>query len=260
MTKLGLVLGSGGARGYAHVGVLKAIEEKGLEIDVITGSSIGALVGVLYSHYQSTDKLEEILLDSYWREMAGLVRPSKGGVISSEKAQEFLKEFVGDTDLEDLPHDVGVVATDFKSSESVHIRKGKAFKALQASVAFPFFMEPFQEEGRVLWDGGLSNQVPIDLAREMGADRIIGVSLLNRADNGRSYENMNPYSLGVKAINTVQHNTTKMALREADFVIEPPVEATVFLGVGTLVKRDRGKKMIENGYQRAKEVLSNIEK
>jgi len=255
-----LALGSGGARGYAHIGVLKALKEENLKIDLITGSSIGALIGVLYSHYESVGKVEEVLLESYWREVAGMVRPSKSGMISAKKVQEFLREFIGDVKLEDLDLPVGVIATDFHSSESVLIRKGSAIEAVQASIAFPLFIEPLKLNGKTLWDGGLSSQVPTEAARKMGATRVIGVNLNETLEKTPPYEEMNSYGIGRKAITTLQYHMTRMSMEGADIKISPNLDPTKLLGFETLVKKDEGKEIIKKGYEKAKEVIKDIKK
>ncbi len=259
MIKNGLALGSGGARGYAHIGVLKALIEHNWRLDLITGSSIGALVGVLYSYYGSAEKLEEVMLDSYWREALEMTGISRGGVMSAEKVQKFIEKFIGDLRLEDLNLPVGVVTTDFDTSETVLIRKGRASRAVQASIAFPLFMEPLQFNGRVFWDGGLSSQIPAKAARQMGATRVIGVNLNKKLGKESPYDEMTPYSVGRRAIETLQHQMTKISMEEVDVKITPDLDSTVLLGVGTLIKKDEGKEIIKKGYEEAKKVIENIE-
>lgn len=257
MTKIGLALGSGGARGYAHIGAIKALEEAGWNPDLITGSSIGALIGVLYCYYGDIEKVEEIMLDSYWQEAIKMLRPSlKSGVMSAEKVQKFLEEFIGQIDLEDLPLPLGVLVTDFQTSERVLIRRGSASKAVQASMAFPFFIEPLKVKNRVFWDGGLSSQVPTGAARQMGAERVIGVNLNSTPEKTLPFEELNSYEVAVKAIKALQYHMTRVSMREADINISPRLDPTVLLGFGTLVKKNEGRKIIERGYREAKKVIA----
>lgn len=258
MKKLGLALGSGGARGYAHIGTIKALQENNLEPDVITGSSIGALIGVLYSYHGSAEKVEKIMLDSHWRDALQMTGISKGGVLSAEKVQKFFNNFVEAVNLEDLSVPVGVVATDFHSAESVLITEGDAASAMQASAAFPFFIEPLKTDERVLWDGGLSTQVPVKAARDMGATRVIGVNLNKSFGNSVSYEDSNPYVIGRRAIECLQYHMTKTDMQEADISISPDLSSTKFLGFGTLVRKDEGREIIEKGYNEAKRIINKI--
>ena len=258
MKKIGLALGSGGARGYAHIGALKALTEEGWNPDIITGSSIGALVGVLYAHYQSVEKLEEVMLASHWRSALHMTGPSRGGMLSSEKVQKFFEELIGSVKLEELSVPVGVVATDFHSSQAVLIKKGRASRAVQASVAFPLFIEPLETEDGLLWDGGLSSQVPGKEARDMGADRVIGVNLNGRVGKKEEYRKMNPYAIGRKAIEALQHHMTKVSMEDVDIDISPELDSTILLGVGTLVKEGEGKEIIDSGYRETKKIIKDI--
>lgn len=257
MSKLGLALGSGGARGYAHIGVLKALQEKKWEPEIITGSSIGALIAVLYGYHKDVAKVEKIMLDSYSREMLTVMKISKSGLMSSEKLRNFLEKFIGDINLEDLKIPVGVVVTDFYSNEPVLIRKGKASKAVQGSIAFPLFIGPLQSKGRVFWDGGLSNPVPAGAARQMGATTVIGVNLNKVPEKTSPIEKLNSYSIGIKAIMALQYNMTKISLPDIDIEISPALDLTKVLSFRTLIQKGKGKKIIEKGYKEAKKVLKN---
>ncbi len=259
MENIGLALGSGGARGYAHIGAIRALIEEGWKPDLITGSSIGALIGVLYSFYGDIDEVETVMLDSYWREVFGMVRPSlKSGVVPSEKIQGFLNRFIEDVALEELSIPVGIIATDFHTSQAVLIKKGSATQAVHASIAFPLFIEPLKVKNRILWDGGLASQVPTEAARQMGATRIIGVNLNSTPEKTPSIEELNPYTVGVKAIRSLQYHMTRVSMEGADIDISPELDPTTLLGFGMLVKKDEGKEIIEKGYREAKKIIKEI--
>lgn len=259
-TKIGLALGSGGARGYAHIGVLKALKEKNWPVDFITGSSIGALIGVLYSYYGEVEEVEEMMLGSYWKDSIKMMTPSiKSGVISGKKIRAFLEEFIGPVNLKDLKIPTGIVATDFNNSESVLITGGRASDAVHASLAFPLFIEPYRKGEKTLWDGGLADQVPTEAARKMGAERIIGVNLNSLPEKTPSYDKMNTYTIAIKAIRSLQYQMTKKSMQEADIEIAPELEPTVLLGFTTLIKKGEGKEIIKRGYLEAKKVIEEIE-
>ncbi len=257
MTKLGLALGSGGARGYAHIGVIKALNEEGWNPEIITGSSIGALVGVLYGYYGEIKKVEEVMLDSYSWEALEMMRVSRSGVMSGRKVRSFLEEFIGDVRLEDLKIPVGVVVTDFYTNEPVLIKKGKASEAVQGSIAFPLFIEPLKVGKRIFWDGGISSQVPTEAARQMNATTVIGVNLNKVPEETPNIDKMSAYAIGVKAIRALQYNMTKISLQEADIEISPILNPTTLLGFGTLIKKGKGKEIIKKGYEEAKKVLKD---
>ncbi len=258
MSKIGLALGSGGARGYAHIGAIKALIEEEWNPEIITGSSIGALIGVLYSYYEDIEKVKEVMLDSYWREALKMTKPSRGGVLSAKKVQLFIEKFIGSVDLEDLKISMGVMVTDFETSKPILIRKGKASKAVQASIAFPLVVEPLKTKNRIFWDGGLSSQVPVEAARQMGANMVLGVSLNNTPEDSASFKDLHTYALGVKAIRALQHHMTRISMDQADIKISPDLGSTVLLGFGTLIKKNEGKKIINKGYKETKKIIEDI--
>ncbi|QAU34144.1 patatin-like phospholipase family protein [Janthinobacterium sp. 17J80-10] len=157
-----LVLGSGGARGYAHIGVIQWLLENGYEIKSIAGSSIGALVGGIYA----TGKLERY---SKWVsalekiDVLRLLDPAlnRAGLIKGDRIMEQLRKLIGDINIEELPISFVAVATDFQSGKEVWLRRGDLFDAIRGSIAIPMVFTPFKVGGRYLIDGGIVNPVPI---------------------------------------------------------------------------------------------------
>ncbi|MBI4195184.1 MAG: patatin-like phospholipase family protein [Betaproteobacteria bacterium] len=161
-TTVSLVLGSGGARGLAHIGVIQWLTENGYNIRSIAGSSMGALVGGIYA----TSKLEvyaEWVLALERIQVVRLLDPtfSRAGLFKGERIMGVLRELIGDFAIEDLPVSFTAVATDLESGEEVWLREGKLFDAIRASIATPLIFTPFECSGRKLLDGGLVNPVPI---------------------------------------------------------------------------------------------------
>lgn len=174
---VGLALGSGSARGWAHFGVLHALREAGVSPDIICGTSIGSLVGATYAAGEM-DEFESWVLGLGKRKVFGFMDFNLGGgLLKGEKIIDFWREnFVQET-MEELGAPFGCVATDLQTGAEVWLRKGSIAEAVRASIALPGLFTPVMREGRLLVDGGLVNPVPVSLARAMGADIVIGVDL-----------------------------------------------------------------------------------
>jgi NTE family protein len=175
--KLGLALGSGAARGLAHIGVLKVLEEAKIPIDIITGTSIGALIGAMYAAGVPVAQMEEVALTIDWRKMARLLDPvlPTSGLTDSKKLVAFISELLPAREFEELQQTLAVTATDINTGEAIIIKQGDLLEALQASLAFPGIFSPVRFGQRFLVDGGLCNPIPTNVARNLGAEKIIGV-------------------------------------------------------------------------------------
>jgi len=175
--RLGLVLGSGSARGWAHIGVIRALEEAGIRPDIVCGCSIGAFVGAAYADGE-LDKLEHWVAGLSWQDVLGLMDVGlNGGLIKGEKLMAFFESHFVDVDMQALPLPFACVATDLESGREVWLRAGSVAAAVRASIALPGLFAPVARDGRLLVDGGLVNPVPVSLARALGADVVIAVDL-----------------------------------------------------------------------------------
>lgn len=175
--KIGLALGSGSARGWAHVGVIRALEEAGIRPDVVCGCSIGALVGAAYVG-GDIDRLETWISGLAWKDVLGLLDVRfAGGLIKGDKLMSFLERHFVDRNIADLPLPFGCVATDLANGREVWLREGSLVAAVRASTAVPGLLAPVRRDGRLLVDGGLVNPVPVSLCRALGADIVIAVDL-----------------------------------------------------------------------------------
>lgn len=174
---VGLALGSGSARGWAHFGVLRALQDAGLRPDIICGASIGALVGASYAAGEM-ERFEEWVLGLGMRKVFGFMDfKLSGGMLKGEKLISFWREHFVDSAIEDLQMPFGAVATDLHSGAEVWLREGSIADAVRASIALPGLFTPVHRGGRLLVDGGIVNPVPASLARAMGADIVIAVDL-----------------------------------------------------------------------------------
>jgi NTE family protein len=182
-TTVSLVLGSGGARGLAHIGVIQWLTENGYAIRSIAGSSMGALVGGIYA----TGKLEVYANWVSALESIDVVRLldlsfGRTGLFKGERLMGVLRELIGDCAIEELPVSFTAVATDLESGKEVWLRKGKLFDAIRASIATPLILTPFEYGGRKLLDGGLVNPIPIAPTLNDTTDLTIAVDLSGRAE------------------------------------------------------------------------------
>lgn len=176
--KIGLALGAGAARGLAHIGVLRAIKEAGIHVDVVAGTSFGALIGAVFAA-GNLESLAADLLAFDWKRIALLLDPvfPKAGLIDGKKVANFVRAYAPFTNIEDLPIPFRAVATDLTNGDEVAIGAGNLIDAVRASIAVPGLLTPAHSNGRILLDGGLVNPVPVTVARELGADLVIAVDL-----------------------------------------------------------------------------------
>ena len=178
--KLGLVFSSGGARGAAHIGVLKVLEAEGVAPDVVAGASMGAEVGGAYVAGISLDELE-----SHWR-CASFARAFRmllptipwSGWSSGREIVRFLQRLLGDSRIEDLSKPFAAVATNLEAGDAYAITRGPLVEAIRASLSVPGLFTPVWVDGHLLIDGGVSNPLPINVARDLGADVVVAVDVL----------------------------------------------------------------------------------
>ena len=174
--RLGIALGSGSARGWAHIGILRALEAAGIMPDIVCGTSIGALVGAAYASNR-LDALAEWVLAMNWWEILRLMDPGLTALVEGERLMKTFSERVEDISIESLPKTFGAVATDLLSGREIWFQQGSLMAAVRASIAMPGLFKPVFQDGRWLVDGGLVDPVPVSICRAMGAERVIAVNL-----------------------------------------------------------------------------------
>ncbi len=176
--KIGLALGSGAARGWAHIGVIKALRAAGIEPHIVCGTSIGALVGAAYAAGR-LEPFERWVRQLTWRDVIRYMdlQFSGGGVMEGERLIEYARRHVRDVAIEALPIPYAAVATELASGQEVWLQKGSLLDAVRASCALPGLFSPLPRGGQWLVDGGLVNPVPVSLCRAMGAEVVIAVNL-----------------------------------------------------------------------------------
>jgi len=216
---IGLALGSGSAKGLAHIGVIKALEEHNIPIDFIAGSSIGALVGGFYAAGLSVVEMEKIASETDWRRMFSLIDPDfKRGLLGGEKVTTFIDGYLKGKRIEDCTIPFSAVATDFKTGEAVVLDTGEMASAIRASISIPMIFKPVEMNGRTLADGGLSAPVPVEIVRKMGADIVIAVNL----DKHYSDEEWKSgwYDIVNDSVNILRHHLALLNVLNADVTVD----------------------------------------
>src|SRR5690606_20673678 len=168
--RVGLVLSGGGARGFAHIGVLRSLERAGAKFDVVAGTSMGAIVGSLFAAGHTPDEIYEIARTTSWRDVVDI--SLRAGLIKGNRFESFLAEHLPAT-FADLGLPLAIAATDVESGEEVVFVEGDLIKAVRASSSFPGAFEPISFGGRTMADGGIVNNLPIAAATLLGATRVI---------------------------------------------------------------------------------------
>jgi len=250
--KIGLALGSGGARGLAHIGVIKVLEEHHIRIDFISGSSIGALIGGFYAAGLNIKKMEEIALETNWRRMFSLVDPKLNqGLIGGEKVKTFIENYINGKKIEDCAIPFAAVATDIKTGEIAVLRNGEMSQAIRASISVPLVFKPTEINGRILADGGLSAPVPVEIVKDMGADIVIAVNL----DKHYQDEKWEPvwYNIADNSLDILRHHLALSNVATADIVID------INVGENYWYQFINGQDKILTGEKATREILPKLQ-
>ena len=217
--RIGLALGGGAAKGFAHVGVIAVLEEAGLRPDYVVGTSAGSLVAALYASGKSSAELQKTAMSMEEAAITDWMLPLVGrGVFRGDALGRFVNESVGGRLIEDMRIPLGVVATDLGSGQAVLFQRGDTGTAVRASSAVPAVFVPVKINGRDYVDGGLVAPVPVRYARQMGAELVIAVDISTAPEDNPTKDTLQillqTFSIMGKSIN--QHE-----LREADIVVRP---------------------------------------
>ncbi|MDY6880184.1 MAG: patatin-like phospholipase family protein [Desulfatiglans sp.] len=282
--RIGLALGGGGARGMAHIGVLKVLDAETIPIDIIAGTSIGALVGAAYSSGLAPSELEEMIesfLDSstfqnsalksmkefqdrkklsFTQKIQGFFKNQillfqamfKPGMLDTEDFQAMIDFFLPDIQIEDTRVPFRAVATDLVSGQALVMSQGSLRRAVMASCAVPGAVPPLNEGGMFLSDGGIINMVPASVVREEGAEFVVAVSVNGDINEGEDFKSV--MDIYVRAHEIMSYHLENLKLEEADVSIRPDV--------GSLHWTDfvLAEDLIEEGERAAKEKLHDLRK
>ena len=215
--KIALALGGGAARGFAHVGVIKALEAQGIVPDIIVGTSAGSVVGALYAAGYNGFELQQLSMQMDEGQVSDWSIPNRG-VIKGEALQDFINQAVKHLTLEKMKKLLAVVATDLRSGEMIVFRTGNTGMAVRASSSVPGVFQPVSINGREYIDGGLVAPVPIRVARSLGADFVIAVDISDKPENNKTASSADVL---LQTFNIMSQTISRNELPTADIVIRP---------------------------------------
>jgi NTE family protein len=250
LPKVALVLGGGAAKGFAHVGVIRVLEKEKIPIDMIVATSVGALVGAIYASERDSFQLEWLTYQVTKEDIFDFsILYSKLGPVQGEKLEEFLKTKLKVKKLEDLGLPLYPVATDLMTGETVSLERGSISRAVRASSAIPGIFVPVQFAGRTLIDGGVTNNLPVEIARQKGADVVIAVNLSKDVKN---VQIDSVIDIILQSIDIMGKELLKYKRLGAEILIEPQV------GDVGMLDFSQKKKCIEEGMKAAQTALPQI--
>jgi len=259
--KIGLALGSGAAKGIAHIGVLKILEENNIPIDYIAGSSIGALIGAHYAAFKESRRLEELIINFNRRQGFQLFDPTlQGGIVKGNKFEEFIAEMLEGATFDSVQIPFAAVATDFRSAKSITFTQGNLVKAIRASTSVPAFFQPVTYKHQLLADGGLSNPIPVEIVRQMGADIVIAVNLDTVFVEKERSKPLGLTQIPLHSINILRHNLALHSTKTADIVISPHgIYQMGLIGWDYFVDTEKAKSVIQAGEDATEEIIPALQ-
>jgi NTE family protein len=244
--RIGLALGGGAVLGAAHVGVLRALKEHDIQIDFVTGTSIGAFVAAFVAAGKTWEEIEAIAKELKWLDISG-ISLSQMGLLSNKKMGKLLKETLGDITFEKAEIPAAMIAANIVNGEKVILKEGDMASAVMASTCIPGIFSPVEREGRLLVDGGVLENVPITPLQDFGADMIIAVDLISH------HHIQEPDNIVEVLLNTFDFmisSASKVYTDNADILITPDLSGA------SRVDTDQTPELIEIGYKAAKKILS----
>ena len=255
--KVALVLGGGGARGFAHIGVLKVLTDENIPIDIVVGNSVGAFVGAMYASGAPVESIEKLTENTGWNDISNFSNPSvlklfvTGKLLSTEKMEKYLKRYTESKRFDELKVDFACIATDILTGERVVLKEGDVALAARASATIPGLFAPVEYRHRFLVDGGLSDNIPTDVAKLMGADFIITVCV--SSDFSRNKVS-SVFSMLTQAISIQGRQLDDQKLKLSDVNIFPKVSDV------SLMELNRSRECIDAGTLAARESIAQIKK
>ncbi len=246
--KVGLALSGGGARGFGHLGALKAFEELGVEFECVAGTSVGSLVGAMYCYGMTADEMIKFALNLKVKD----IRTSKIIFVPSKtnKLEELIISAMGDIDIKDLKKKFCAVAVDMKDGEEIVFSEGRLCKVLAGSCAVPVVFDCVEYENMILMDGGLANTIPADVPKIMGCDKVIAVDI--NKYRGRGTDSTKLFDLVMASIRILMKSNCVKGKLNSDILIEPELKdfkSTSF---------DGAEEMIKEGYRAVMEKKDEI--
>ncbi|SIQ75272.1 NTE family protein [Alkalispirochaeta americana] len=217
---LGLALGGGAARGIAHIGAIKVLQEEDIPIAAVAGTSIGSIIGAMYCAGMSWEEMWELSQEITWGE---LLRPSFSGLglVKTDRMEEILTDRLGNISFEDLLIPLTAVAVDIVNASPILLQTGPVAQAVRASSSVPGIFEPLRDGERVLVDGGVVDNLPARVVREMGAEAVLAIDLNKESSDGRIPRNLLDVMSQTFAV--LIWNTSRLGRESADILLQPEI-------------------------------------
>lgn len=221
-----MALGSGGARGLAHIGVLKVLIKNHIPIDFIAGSSIGAFIGAWYAKCLNIKEMETSSIGNNRWKLTTLISDLtfKGGLIQGKRLESFIRERLDDYQFADLKIPFWALATNFHTGKAKIFKEGDVANIVRASMSIPFMFKSVKIDNCYYVDAGLSQPVPVAAARSMGADLVIGVNLDSRYLLSKDYRKPSLLTTGRQAMSILRFNLSNHSVSSADVIVEPQTD------------------------------------
>lgn len=232
--KIGLALSSGGARGFAHLGVIQALHENGIPIDVIAGSSMGALVAGFYAASLDIDHLVKFASVFQRKQYLDFDVP-RMGFIKGERVRQLIQLLTHGKNIEELHIPIAIIATDLHSGEKVVFKTGNAAESIRSSISIPGVFSPYNYLGRTLIDGGVTSWIPVKETRELGADIVIACNVSTTIECLKSYNVLDVIS---RSIEIIQLEGRQKSTKEADVILNPDLSmfsSTTFTNINEMM-------------------------
>jgi len=248
--KIALVLGGGSAKGFAHVGVIRALEQEKIPVHMIIGTSVGSLIGGIYASNPDSFQLEWIAFKIDKNDVLDFsIIYSKLGPVQGVKLETFVEQTVKTKKVEDTKIPFYPIATDLNTGETIILEKGSLAKAIRASSAIPGIFVPVTFGNRMLVDGGVTNNLACDIAKNKGADIIIAVNLLKDI---KDYDIGSVVDIIAQSVNIMMHENNKTKLKYADILIEPDTKGI------SIFDFSQKKRLMEEGIRATKAIMPKI--
>ncbi|MCX5781537.1 MAG: patatin-like phospholipase family protein [Elusimicrobia bacterium] len=255
--KIALVLGGGGARGLAHIGVLKVLEEEKVPIDIVVGTSVGSLIGALYCSGIPVEKIEKMGEDVQWDKITNMGSITllklflSEQLLSTKKMEDYLARTIGNKRFDEMDKTLACIATDINTGEMIVLREGSVAFAARASSTIPGVFAPVEYRHRYLVDGGISSNIPVDTAKLLGADIVIAVSVTSDISKSNISNVLMTLTQSIYIQGSVLN---KERLKNADIVIQPNVGDISAIDLG------RFEECIDAGIIAARKLIPQIKR
>lgn len=255
---VGLALGSGGFRGFAHIGVIRSLEKHGIPIDYLSGASIGAWVAASYAIFKDSDKLEKDLTDKPRENWPMLLDFSwTGGLIGGQKISNFLENSLQHYEFSSLKIPLKIITTDLITGQPYIFESGDVARAVRASISVPLVFKPMSYENKLLVDGGLCNPIPGDVLKKMGADVVIGVNLYSKKEFVG--DKLSMPKIALRSMRILLYNLAEESHKNSDVTIN--IDISKYSGESSLSQyftKEIGDEIIRIGEQEADKFIPQI--